>query len=189
MESVRYRFGKMKEKEGFEFWLNAIWAFGKVTRNFFQYQYLEWLRCLHWHFTQVFLLIGCQRVKVYRLNGDGKWDDQGTGHVSVDYLEVWTLIDYKRFHLWLTCMLHIWALPYIVCLTSTLYLIMCMVKGFCLRISVDYLEVWALFDKSFHLWLTCMLHIWALLYIVCLTSTLYLIMCMAKGFCLCILLR
>ncbi|QCE13337.1 Armadillo-type fold [Vigna unguiculata] len=27
------------------------------------------------------------RVKVYRLNGDGKWDDQGTGHVSVDYLE------------------------------------------------------------------------------------------------------
>ncbi|XP_047167881.1 serine/threonine-protein phosphatase 4 regulatory subunit 3-like isoform X2 [Vigna umbellata] len=28
-----------------------------------------------------------QRVKVYRLNGDGKWDDQGTGHVSVDYLE------------------------------------------------------------------------------------------------------
>ncbi|KAB2087501.1 hypothetical protein ES319_A04G108900v1 [Gossypium barbadense] len=28
-----------------------------------------------------------QRVKVYRLNEDGKWDDQGTGHVSVDYLE------------------------------------------------------------------------------------------------------
>ncbi|CAL1397379.1 unnamed protein product [Linum trigynum] len=28
-----------------------------------------------------------QRVKVYRLNDDGKWDDQGTGHVSVDYLE------------------------------------------------------------------------------------------------------
>lgn len=28
-----------------------------------------------------------QRVKVYRLNGDGKWDDQGTGHVTVDYLE------------------------------------------------------------------------------------------------------
>ncbi|KAH1200910.1 Serine/threonine-protein phosphatase 4 regulatory subunit 3 [Glycine max] len=27
------------------------------------------------------------RVKVYRLNDDGKWDDQGTGHVSVDYLE------------------------------------------------------------------------------------------------------
>lgn len=28
-----------------------------------------------------------QRVKVYRLNVDGKWDDQGTGHVTVDYLE------------------------------------------------------------------------------------------------------
>ncbi|KAL8244483.1 hypothetical protein R6Q59_010741 [Mikania micrantha] len=29
-----------------------------------------------------------QRVKVYRLNDDGKWDDQGTGHVTIDYLEV-----------------------------------------------------------------------------------------------------
>ncbi|PKA62990.1 hypothetical protein AXF42_Ash007786 [Apostasia shenzhenica] len=28
-----------------------------------------------------------QRVKVYRLNEQGKWDDQGTGHVAVDYLE------------------------------------------------------------------------------------------------------
>ncbi|KAA3478634.1 serine/threonine-protein phosphatase 4 regulatory subunit 3A-like isoform X5 [Gossypium australe] len=28
-----------------------------------------------------------KRVKVYRLNEDGKWDDQGTGHVTVDYLE------------------------------------------------------------------------------------------------------
>ncbi|XWS08505.1 hypothetical protein CRYUN_Cryun40dG0008300 [Craigia yunnanensis] len=27
-----------------------------------------------------------QRVKVYRLNEDGKWNDQGTGHVTVDYL-------------------------------------------------------------------------------------------------------
>ncbi|KOM29159.1 hypothetical protein LR48_Vigan635s008400 [Vigna angularis] len=31
--------------------------------------------------------VSVDRVKVYRLNGDGKWDDQGTGHVSVDYLE------------------------------------------------------------------------------------------------------
>ena len=31
-----------------------------------------------------------QRVKVYRLNDDGKWDDKGTGHVSVEYLEVRT---------------------------------------------------------------------------------------------------
>lgn len=29
-----------------------------------------------------------QRVKVYRLNNDGLWDDKGTGHVSVEYLEV-----------------------------------------------------------------------------------------------------
>lgn len=28
------------------------------------------------------------RVKVYRLNNDGLWDDKGTGHVSVEYLEV-----------------------------------------------------------------------------------------------------
>ncbi|GFP99616.1 serine/threonine-protein phosphatase 4 regulatory subunit 3, partial [Phtheirospermum japonicum] len=28
-----------------------------------------------------------QRVKVYRLNEDGKWDDQGTGHVTIDFLE------------------------------------------------------------------------------------------------------
>ncbi|KAK8475431.1 hypothetical protein V6N12_063813 [Hibiscus sabdariffa] len=28
-----------------------------------------------------------QRVKVYRLSDDGKWDDQGTGHVTVDYME------------------------------------------------------------------------------------------------------
>ncbi|KAJ0624993.1 putative armadillo-like helical, PH-like domain superfamily protein [Helianthus annuus] len=29
----------------------------------------------------------CCRVKVYRLNDDGKWDDQGTGHVTIDYFE------------------------------------------------------------------------------------------------------
>eukprot|EP00887_Chlorella_sp_A99_P007007 scaffold2.g7007.t1 len=28
-----------------------------------------------------------QRVKVYRLNDDGLWDDKGTGHVSVEYME------------------------------------------------------------------------------------------------------
>ncbi|XP_024373621.1 uncharacterized protein [Physcomitrium patens] len=28
-----------------------------------------------------------QRVKVYRLNDEGKWDDKGTGHVSIEYLE------------------------------------------------------------------------------------------------------
>ncbi|XP_010558443.1 PREDICTED: serine/threonine-protein phosphatase 4 regulatory subunit 3-like isoform X2 [Tarenaya hassleriana] len=28
-----------------------------------------------------------QRVKVYRLNEDGKWDDRGTGHVTIDYME------------------------------------------------------------------------------------------------------
>lgn len=29
-----------------------------------------------------------QRVKVYRLNQEGLWDDKGTGHISVEYLEV-----------------------------------------------------------------------------------------------------
>ena len=33
-------------------------------------------------------LLALQRVKVYRLNDEGKWDDKGTGHVSVEYLEV-----------------------------------------------------------------------------------------------------
>eukprot|EP00899_Mesostigma_viride_P016714 jgi/Mesvir1/25043/Mv16981-RA.2 len=28
-----------------------------------------------------------QRVKVYRLSEEGQWDDKGTGHVSVEYLE------------------------------------------------------------------------------------------------------
>lgn len=28
-----------------------------------------------------------QRVKVYRLNAEGLWDDKGTGHISVEYLE------------------------------------------------------------------------------------------------------
>ncbi|ONM31922.1 binding [Zea mays] len=27
------------------------------------------------------------RVKVYRLADGGKWDDQGTGYVSIDYIE------------------------------------------------------------------------------------------------------
>uniref|UniRef100_A0A0E0C1F1 Uncharacterized protein n=1 Tax=Oryza meridionalis TaxID=40149 RepID=A0A0E0C1F1_9ORYZ len=30
---------------------------------------------------------GMQRVKVYRLTDGGKWDDQGTGHVNIDFLE------------------------------------------------------------------------------------------------------
>ncbi|WMV09785.1 hypothetical protein MTR67_003170 [Solanum verrucosum] len=36
---------------------------------------------------KVFFYRQFMRVKVYRLNDDGKWDDQGTGHVTVDYLE------------------------------------------------------------------------------------------------------
>ena len=28
-----------------------------------------------------------QRVKLYRLNETGVWDDKGTGHVSVQYME------------------------------------------------------------------------------------------------------
>jgi hypothetical protein len=29
-----------------------------------------------------------QRVKLYKLNETGVWDDKGTGHVSVEYMEV-----------------------------------------------------------------------------------------------------
>ena len=39
-----------------------------------------------------------QRVKVYRLNSDGLWDDKGTGHVSVEYLEVRLLLPYSCSH-------------------------------------------------------------------------------------------
>jgi hypothetical protein len=28
-----------------------------------------------------------QRVKVYKLNEGGMWDDKGTGHVSIEYME------------------------------------------------------------------------------------------------------
>jgi hypothetical protein len=28
-----------------------------------------------------------QRVKVYKLNAEGMWDDKGTGHVSIEYME------------------------------------------------------------------------------------------------------
>lgn len=44
------------------------------------------------------ILVFNQRVKVYRLNDGGKWDDKGTGHVSLEYLEVsfclWKLQNY-----------------------------------------------------------------------------------------------
>ena len=29
-----------------------------------------------------------QRVKVYRLNEAGLWDDRGTGHATMEFLEV-----------------------------------------------------------------------------------------------------
>ena len=32
--------------------------------------------------------IGLQRVKVYRLNEAGNWDDMGTGQVTIEWLEV-----------------------------------------------------------------------------------------------------
>lgn len=30
------------------------------------------------------------RVKVYKLNSEGQWEDKGTGHISVEYMEVGT---------------------------------------------------------------------------------------------------
>lgn len=61
------------------------------------------------------LLVLFQRVKVYRLNGDGKWDDQGTGHVTVDYLEV--RLHFKLFDVWLTLMGRYWSKK--ICLKTT----------------------------------------------------------------------
>ena len=69
----------------------------------FWYWNLEWLGCLY----DLFLgssSYWIQRVKVYRLNDDGKWDDQGTGHVTVDYLEVCAPF-WWSFYLWPTCLL------------------------------------------------------------------------------------
>jgi hypothetical protein len=37
-----------------------------------------------------------QRVKVYRLNENGHWDDKGTGHVSCECMEVRISTSYKR---------------------------------------------------------------------------------------------
>ena len=34
-----------------------------------------------------------QRVKVYRLNESGHWDDKGTGHVSCEFMEVRSAVD------------------------------------------------------------------------------------------------
>lgn len=34
------------------------------------------------------LVIIVQRVKVYRLNENGQWDDRGTGLVTMDYMKV-----------------------------------------------------------------------------------------------------
>lgn len=28
------------------------------------------------------------RVKVYKLNEEGQWEDKGTGHISVEHMEV-----------------------------------------------------------------------------------------------------
>ncbi|KAK9179214.1 hypothetical protein WN943_028413 [Citrus x changshan-huyou] len=43
--------------------------------------------CITIIFLFIFSFLTFQRVKVYRLNDDGKWDDQGTGHVTVDSME------------------------------------------------------------------------------------------------------
>lgn len=47
--------------------------------------FLSSMHCGKRFLTRVFIF---QRVKVYHLNEDGKWDDRGTGHVSIDYVEV-----------------------------------------------------------------------------------------------------
>lgn len=43
---------------------------------------------------------GMQRVKVYRLNTEGMWDDKGTGSVSVEYMEVCYFWRQRRHAIW-----------------------------------------------------------------------------------------
>lgn len=80
--------------------LASILISSVVDRHIWIFFYCDWEEYIN-GFTLylVSLLIGFQRVKVYRLNDDGKWDDQGTGHVTVDYLEVCKSF-WCRFHLW-----------------------------------------------------------------------------------------
>lgn len=43
-----------------------------------------------------------KRVKVYKLNDEGEWDDAGTGHVSVVHLQVGVFFKtFFPFLLWL----------------------------------------------------------------------------------------
>ena len=52
------------------------------------FYFINFICCLMLCLILIVYTLKFQRVKVYRLNDDGKWDDQGTGHVTVDYLEV-----------------------------------------------------------------------------------------------------
>lgn len=56
----------------------------------------------YWRKFDFIYLFIIQRVKVYRLNTDGKWDDKGTGHVTVEYLEV-CLFGCFEFILYYSC--------------------------------------------------------------------------------------
>jgi len=67
-----------------------------------------------------------QRVKVYRLNEDGKWEDQGTGHVSVDYMEVPSKVFSLRLTLWLclnccSLLVYLSLLSHNLCVLSVTY--------------------------------------------------------------------
>ncbi len=66
------------------------WSWSSGLSKFISIACIDWMtdRNSPYKSSLLFFLFYFQRVKVYRLNDDGKWDDQGTGHVSVDYMEV-----------------------------------------------------------------------------------------------------
>lgn len=47
-----------------------------------------------------------QRVKLYKLNDEGTWDDRGTGHVSIDDLQVWGLCNVKFLYEYLLVLVY-----------------------------------------------------------------------------------
>lgn len=66
----------------------SILLLSVVERHIWLIIFCGWEAYVKEYFLLISFLMGFQRVKVYRLNEDGKWDDQGTGHVTIDYLEV-----------------------------------------------------------------------------------------------------
>jgi hypothetical protein len=85
---------------------------------------IHFLRLLY--YLVFYFIIELQRVKVYRLNDDGKWDDQGTGHVTVDYLEVSTLLIVNGYYI---CAFYLLIINKVyICIPRGFYLYNCILN-------------------------------------------------------------